>query len=257
MNLVKTYDLTKYFQDTITAAGALIDRSGNILIETQFVDNVSQTWAFTYYLFDREGELIDKLNNTLRSGIDDTVAYFRLWPMVDKVNNRIILTESRQEAVNKSTFFSLYVSDKDSIKRLNKIEVVGIKDHFTTRYSTMLDNGDILMYIEQFTDPSASGLRWFSWIMLDGAKMNIISSTKEEITTRKRLIIFPNPATDYIILSGLTFTSKISIYAADGRQIGSPVIHDDQIDVSQLTAGLYFLRVSDGANVSNYKFMKQ
>jgi len=87
-------------------------------------------------------------------------------------------------------------------------------------------------------------------------KAKCVSSASSP-TAKPATLLFPNPATDYITLSKLTFTSKISIYSTDGRQIGSPVILDDQIDLSQLTAGLYFLRVSDGANVSNYKFMKQ
>jgi len=257
MNLDTTYNLSKYIPKPYTSAGISRSDNGYFTVATGYIDFDAKTDKRSEYMFDSNGNFLDSISYTLRPGIDDIGQYGWLWTLFDRANNRLLMTKSRQIKRSESTYFEIYTNDGDKLKTIKRIEVEGIRDHFRIDHATMLDNGDILMYIHQFTDPSGFGDRWYSWVLLDGAKMNIISSTKEEITTRKRLIIFPNPATDYITLSGLTFTSKISIYAADGRQIGSPVIHDDQIDVSQLTAGLYFLRVTDGANVSNYKFMKQ
>jgi hypothetical protein len=58
--------------------------------------------------------------------------------------------------------------------------------------------------------------------------------------------IFPNPAKDFIRVSGLTEATDFQIHDATGRLIKSQTIQpDEQITISGLQAGLYFLSSND------------
>ena len=134
-------------------------------------------------MFDSDGNFLDRLDYTLRDGIDNAnIEYGWLRPMADVVNKRILLTHSRQNKMSESTFFELFASDGDTIKRVKRIEVEGSSDHFRTDMPLMMANGDILLYVAQFEWRKPGP--FFSWIMLDGAKMGIVSSTDEVESVR-------------------------------------------------------------------------
>jgi hypothetical protein len=73
--------------------------------------------------------------------------------------------------------------------------------------------------------------------------------------------IFPNPATSKITLLGndLTNNDNITIFDTNGRIVKIQKIKDAQIDVSDLTAGLYILSISNnnGQSLERIRFVKQ
>ncbi|MBK7805881.1 MAG: T9SS type A sorting domain-containing protein [Saprospiraceae bacterium] len=243
--LVDSFNVTKYYHDSIGTYGAANFDNG-FYITGSFLDNLTlRTRKITYHMFDRKGNLLDIIKYTLKSETDEGIKYGWLNPMVDKVNKRLLLTHSRQNKLSESTFFELFASHGDTIIRLKRIEVEGIKDHFRIEFVTMLENGDILMYIAQFawTDPNT---RWHSWIMLDGQKMNIISSTKDEQANSRKLKLYPNPTSGSITINGLEGEANVSIKNINGQILYESKTLNSQIDISVLRAGMYIIEIENG-----------
>lgn len=64
------------------------------------------------------------------------------------------------------------------------------------------------------------------------------------------LKIFPNPTENAFSIYGLTETSSVSIFDLNGRKLTHvpSVTNNQQVDVSSLQSGVYFVRISSGAN---------
>lgn len=67
--------------------------------------------------------------------------------------------------------------------------------------------------------------------------------------------VAPNPATDYLVISGLRNIQYVNIVSADGRVISSQ--KGDKINVSALTPGAYLLEIRSGKEVKTVKFIKK
>ncbi|PKL79654.1 MAG: hypothetical protein CVV25_07230 [Ignavibacteriae bacterium HGW-Ignavibacteriae-4] len=66
--------------------------------------------------------------------------------------------------------------------------------------------------------------------------------------------VYPNPASDFIKLdmNATTLSSEIEIYDAYGKQVMSTIYTGEDIDISKLTAGVYFVKMGD----KSMKFIK-
>lgn len=70
------------------------------------------------------------------------------------------------------------------------------------------------------------------------------------------IVLYPNPTTDFIKISGLTKKENYKIYNVLGARVSDGVLsvkHSD-IDVRALSSGLYFLKLSDRNTI---KFLKE
>jgi hypothetical protein len=258
-NISETFDVTEHFDYSIDAGGIYFIDRGYFVVETNFTNFVDTTLKFQSYLFDDNGTFVDSISYTLRPGIDDIIVYGWLRPLVDRVNNRMIMTQSRQNSPIVGTYFEMYENSGDTISRINRIHVEGITDHFRNFYSTMLDNGDVLMYIEQFTDPGPSGDRWFSWIMLDGQKLYNTSNTEEIYTEefRNKLKLYPNPTTGMVHIENLNQPANVRIYKITGELMQYRENITDQINIDALPAGLYIFDIYDDDSISErHKIIK-
>jgi hypothetical protein len=256
LNLNKTVDVSEHIAKPITSAGIYFIDKVYFVIGTNYIDPVAMTDKYHSYLFDNNGQFLDSISYTLRPGIDDIIRYGWLRPTVDRLNNRLLMSQSRQDKLTESTYFELYTNEGDDIKTVSSIEVEGIKDHFRTYYSTMLDNGNILLYIEQFTDPGPSGDRWYSWIMLDGQKMNIVSSTKEIAIATKKLKIHPNPTNSLIHIQGLQEEANVRIQNINSQVIKTVTTTDGQVDISGLSNGLFIFEIQNKYVTERHKILK-
>jgi len=88
--------------------------------------------------------------------------------------------------------------------------------------------------------------------------------TVEDNELRSNLRLFPNPATDELILSidNSVVLKSLSVYDANGKQViqlDNFEVHDLQqkINVSQLPSGIYFLKVMSEDGMTSLKFVKQ
>lgn len=75
--------------------------------------------------------------------------------------------------------------------------------------------------------------------------------------TKNKMQIFPNPASNFIRIAGLDSGRTIQIYDIDGRLVRSDIF-DSKIDVSQLTPGIYVLKVmTKDLQHYEFKFLKK
>ncbi len=75
--------------------------------------------------------------------------------------------------------------------------------------------------------------------------------------SKDRIQLFPNPVIDIIHISGINDGQIMQIYHIDGRLIRSEIF-DSKVDVSQLTPGVYLLRITTrGLQSHEFKFMKK
>jgi len=75
--------------------------------------------------------------------------------------------------------------------------------------------------------------------------------------TQGNIGIYPNPASDYIVLNG-DASADISIYDLTGKQVAEHfnVSAGDKINVNNLNGGLYILEVIQGNSIQEIKFLK-
>jgi hypothetical protein len=66
------------------------------------------------------------------------------------------------------------------------------------------------------------------------------------------ILIFPNPTKETLNISGIRPGTKIqaSMISSDGKTLFTFILNaDGQIDVSNLSTGIYFLKLEDGVSV--------
>jgi surface protein len=66
--------------------------------------------------------------------------------------------------------------------------------------------------------------------------------------------IYPNPTSDKLHIDGLV-VQDVVIYSVLGKEVVK-ISNQNSIDVSSLSKGIYFIKVSDGINSSTKKFIK-
>ena len=71
------------------------------------------------------------------------------------------------------------------------------------------------------------------------------------------IAIVPNPATEYAVVNGLKAGTEVSVVDVNGKVRFSATAQSDMLtlDVSDLTAGVYFVRVSDGTETAVRKLI--
>ncbi|MEO0583180.1 MAG: T9SS type A sorting domain-containing protein, partial [Bacteroidota bacterium] len=88
---------------------------------------------------------------------------------------------------------------------------------------------------------------------------NIILSGAEETET-KRVRIHPNPVTHWLNIEGdLSNTHTYELYNTMGQMVGSGLIHQQRIDVKDLSGGMYLLRIRNANRVllGTYQMIKR
>lgn len=87
------------------------------------------------------------------------------------------------------------------------------------------------------------------------AKINYLTLTTEEGFATETIKLYPNPTTDHISVSELRSRQDYDIFDAAGKKIlEGTVLSDNNIDVSFLESGMYFLKFDDSTSM---KFIKE
>ena len=80
----------------------------------------------------------------------------------------------------------------------------------------------------------------------------------EQISEHENSItLYPNPAFDLLYLEGAKMNDKVEIYDINGRLLLSTYFQANQIDISNLDAGAYFIKVISGQKAESIGFIKQ
>lgn len=256
MQLLEKYDITQHFKDTIGFCVGYRYDNGYFITESGIEDFGTKTLRLTYHMFDMKANLIDKITYTLRDGIDNGIMYGYFYPMADVINNRILLSRCRQDKITESTYYDLFASEGDTISLVKRTLIEGTKDHFRTEYASMMENGDILLYIQQFiwtgTGFGSDYPRFYSWVLLDGQKMNILSSVLDA-SNDININIYPNPTSHLINIDDVTrFDQKVSLTSISGH-VQQLILQEGQIDVSALTSGIYIIALTEATSGKIYR----
>ncbi len=256
MQLLEKYDITHHFKDTIGFCVGYRYDNGYFITESGIEDFGTKTLRLTYHMFDMKANLIDKITYTLRDGIDNGIMYGYFYPLADVINNRILLSRCRQDKITESTYYDLFASEGDTISLVKRTLVEGTKDHFRTEYASMMENGDILLYVQQFiwtgTGFGSDYPRFYSWVLLDGQKMNILSSVLDA-SNDVNIKMYPNPSSHLITIDDATrFDKKVSLTSISGH-VNQLILQEGQIDVSTLTSGTYIIALTDATSGKIYR----
>lgn len=91
-----------------------------------------------------------------------------------------------------------------------------------------------------------------------GATWKSIPSFNEE--KKSELVVYPNPANEQITITGISIneTAQLQLFDNLGRKVMTTNIkNEEQIDIKQLTKGLYFYTIHMGEEVFNGKIIKE
>lgn len=100
--------------------------------------------------------------------------------------------------------------------------------------------------------------KWYAEISDDCSVVNFfrtLSTTENELTD---ILIYPNPVSEVIYFKGITSIQSVALYSMLGKQIEVSINNSNEIDVSFLKDGIYFLKITDEQNRSTLrKFIKK
>ena len=81
---------------------------------------------------------------------------------------------------------------------------------------------------------------------------------QRELSNRNDLVIFPNPAKDYLMINaGSTVINEINIMDYQGKIVKTITSHANKIVVENLPKGLYFVKIETDEEVFDLKFVKE
>ena len=101
---------------------------------------------------------------------------------------------------------------------------------------------------------------------LGGTDMFIIGLTEENVVTSStspffiNVALYPNPSTSEIVLSAPLPIEFAYFYSTNGATINLPVSYDENkatANISELSAGVYIVKVKTGENYTSMAFIKQ
>jgi len=130
----------------------------------------------------------------------------------------------------------------------------GNNTNFNIFYSTF--NSDLICIFVDDADWSATN--WTnidpaSTFVNDEAECDILSLGDNSLVLD--VTIFPNPTDNYLFIEGNVNPVSITIYNLLGAEVISES-NTHKIDVSELSNGVYIIRISDGVSQTNRKFIK-
>ena len=100
-----------------------------------------------------------------------------------------------------------------------------------------------------------------NWLRIDPASTFVETEAEcealsvEDNALGLDVFIYPNPTDNYLFIEGKKNPVSISIYNLLGAEVIA-TSSTDKINVSELSKGVYIIRISDGVNQTNKRFIK-
>lgn len=157
---------------------------------------------------------------------------------------------------NKNTLKNITVKNNPILRTIlatnNQITVLNLQDGTNNTISTLnLKDNPVVKIIKDCNDKLGSNV-------LEPAAVTIADncselSVAENVDQRSFKVI--NPVKNQLLISGSEKIDKIEIYDATGRLVKS--LNGKQTDISALGNGIYFIKISSGAQIFTEKILKQ
>jgi uncharacterized protein (TIGR02145 family) len=169
------------------------------------------------------------------------------------LNSTTLGTPGNNQSTNNSSGFNAYPKGYRWGFVGNGFSAEGVSAVFwsTTDYSSsnanFFDIGNYREYV--FT----SGDFYYK---VNGNSVRLVKDATSLSTTdfSNSIIIYPNPVKNILTIDGLV-VQDVVIYSVLGKEV-LKISNLNTIDVSSLSKGVYFIKVSDGINASTKKFIK-
>jgi len=133
------------------------------------------------------------------------------------------------------------------------LKLFGTKNHVPMQLHAD-DNGDLYM-LSTYTDSWTTDSTFYVLTKIPAFVMQL----PELSQTTKRIFVYPNPSSDFIMLSELPFMPQsIKLYSQNGALVQNITTDEEHINIAHLPAGMYVLVVTDKAgSASAVTFVKQ
>jgi hypothetical protein len=218
-------------------------RDGDFCIYDDFVWNNNKVTELKYYYL--VNDTVDSTQTRVLyfTYINDNISnmlYYKLsGPLIDNVNYQY------DNKYNPFYFSEITLVDGDIVKYACRNNWIS-DSHLNTR----------TFYYNQYDYPLTIISNFYGNTYFDTLVYNCLTSIHETENPENNLEIFPNPATDQIIVKVPLSTSEeiISIYNIQGQSLLQQIIQQDktEIDFSNFDKGVYIVRVF-GADINVVK----
>lgn len=154
---------------------------------------------------------------------------------------------------------TIWEKDLNFFKDSNSLQFVSYNDYYDIRQSE--DGGFVLSgtmnrinLIDQETFVLLTKLDSNGCVISECANYSHI----EENSTQSELVVYPNPSSSYINISGASeiYKSFYLIYSLDGRIVQSGTLKN-RIDITFLNSGTYLINLQNGQENITLKFIKE
>ncbi len=159
-------------------------------------------------------------------------------------------TNISNRTIGLSRFGSL---EEDFIRNTNSFEIEQFSKKSIELSFSPLDTGEINSVIRFIFIPEGNSNDVYVEVYLRGTGIPKKETSVSEYNEQAQAT-YPNPATNAINLSGYA-EKTVYIYNINGKQVQIAAVESNRIVISDLTAGVYFLKDSNGEVVG--KFVKE
>lgn len=111
---------------------------------------------------------------------------------------------------------------------------------------------NVSQYRVELTCMSINNARYFPMQGTDPCPLDL--STSEELLNK--IVLSPNPAFDFITIDGIETACEVTIHSISGNQIQCPRKGNNEIEIKQLPAGMYFMQLTFNNKTQVVKFSK-
>ncbi len=116
------------------------------------------------------------------------------------------------------------------------------------RYATETPGRDLIFcashrYYYEDIDRSTT-LDTDMWMLMDGTKLGIKTSTKDEHIANK-LTLYPNPTTNTVTIADLDAPAKVDVYNLNGALVSTYDNVTSEVHIGQLPSGMYIFDISN------------
>lgn len=107
---------------------------------------------------------------------------------------------------------------------------------------------------QQHCTPIDSNQVILSLTVSSGTVSTGISQTEDPLDGT--FYVYPNPSISSLFISGTSSEAEASIFSTTGALINKEILNKNSIDIQNLTAGLYFITITDKGKSHTQKFIK-
>lgn len=194
-------------------------------------------------------------NGTVNQSISQIWDATNVWINLERSTFTYTLSKKVLTAISESWTGVAWLNDSRETNTYNGNDflVLSLSQDWDVFTSTWINESQLLFTNNTLGNPiQIVGQDWDTATSLWNNSVRITFSYSlgiADINTGKRLILYPNPAADFVsVKTNIALSNeRYSITDQMGRQVQSGPFYEETVtlDISKLTAGIYFLRIGD------------